>query len=90
MLVPMFVVVFVVVVHLRGLCDFTRNSQGHVFTEGFIFKTRERAVSAPLLTVSNLNGLFNIRESEEGVRQAKVIHKTATSVIYEEVIFVSI
>lgn len=40
---------------------------------------RERAVSTLILTVSDLNGFFNIWEREEGIGQAKVIHKTATS-----------
>lgn len=86
----MFVVVFVVLVWLCGLRGFTRSSRGHIFTEVFIVKTRERAVSAPLLTVSDLNGFFNIWEREKGVRQTKVVHKAATSVIDEEVVFVSV
>lgn len=90
--VPVPVVVAMVGVGLRlgGLSGFPRGGQGHILTDVFIVWDRERAVPTFLFAVSELNGLFHVRETQDGVRQAEVVHEAATPVIDEEVIFASI
>lgn len=79
MSVMMVMMVMVMGLWPRSLCCAFLKSQRCILTEVFIFQGRERAVSTILSAVSSLNGLFHIREIQDGERQAEVMHEAAAS-----------